>query len=120
MKFFGQVGFVMSHEEPEGSGIWVDSPTERDYYGDVNRISRRWETGAKVNDDITVNNEISILSDPFVTQNLPWIKYVKWNGIAWKVTNVEVQYPRLILSIGGVYDGEQAESAEGTGTCPWI
>lgn len=120
MRFFGQVGFARSVEEPEGSGIWVDKVYERDYYGDVNRIMRRWENSQQINDDININNEISIVSDPFITQNIPWIKYVKWNGAAWKVTNVDVQYPRLILSVGGVYNGEQAQSAEDPRRCPWI
>ena len=104
-KFYGQIGFVTTVEDPEDSGVWVENTVERDYYGDVNRISRRWETEQKVNDDITVNNEISVLSDPFVTQNIPWIRYVVWNGTKWRVSSVVVEYPRLILSIGGVYNG---------------
>lgn len=104
-KFYGQIGFVSTVEDPPDSGKWVDTITERNYYGDVIRISRRWETGQKVNDDITINNEISILSDPFVTQNIPWIRYVVWNGVKWKVSSVDVEYPRLKLSVGGVYNG---------------
>lgn len=108
MKFYGQVGFAKTVEEPVGSGVWVDKVFERNYYGDVNRITRRWDQNQQRNDDINVSNEISIVSDPFITQNIPWIKYVKWNCAAWKVSSVEVQFPRLILSIGGVYNGEQA------------
>lgn len=118
-KFYGQVGFVRTVEWPPHSGIYVEQAKEQDYYGDVNRNVRRWETGQKVNNDITVNNEISILSDPFVMKNIPWIRYVIWNGIKWEVSSVDVQYPRLILSIGGVYNGEQAGSAADTGECPW-
>ena len=114
-KFYGQVGFVTTVEDPEDSGIWVENTFERDYYGDVISISRRWEPDQKVNDNITVNNEISILSDPFVTQNIPWIRYVVWNGTKWKVSSVVVEYPRLKLSIGGVYNGEQTGSAENAG-----
>lgn len=108
MKFYGQIGFVITEENPDAPGVWTPCETERDCYGDVNRVNRRWENSQKVNDDITISNEISILSDPFVTQNIPWIRYVKWNGVKWKVSNVEVQYPRLILSLGGVYNAEQA------------
>ena len=106
-KFYGQIGFAQTVEEPEDSGIWVEKIIERNYYGDVLRISRRWEAGQKINDDITVSNEISILSDPFVTQHIPWIRYVTWNGLKWKVSNVDFDYPRLKLSIGGLYNGEQ-------------
>lgn len=104
-KFYGQIGFVKTVEDPPDSGVWVEKKIERDYYGDVNRIVRRWDSAQKVNDDISVNNEISILSDPYVTENIPWIKYVVWNCAKWKVSSVEVQYPRLILSVGGVYNG---------------
>ncbi len=119
-KFFGQVGFARTVEYPPESGIWIDKVVELDYYGDVNRISRKWEREQQVNDNININNEISVVSDDFVMQNVPWIKYVKWNGTAWKVTGVEVQYPRLILSIGGVYNGEQAQSAERSRNYSWI
>lgn len=104
-KFYGQIGFVQTVENPPESGIWEQQVTERNYYGDVNKAVRRWESAQKVNDDINVSNEISILSDPYVTQNITWIKYVLWNGAKWKVSSVEVQYPRLILSLGGVYNG---------------
>lgn len=108
MKFYGQIGFVKTAEKPDAPGVWIPTETERDCYGDVNRVVRRWDASQKVNDDISISNEISILSDPYVTQNIPWIRYVKWNGVKWKVSNVEVQYPRLILSLGGVYNAEQA------------
>ena len=107
-KFFGQIGFVHTVEDPPESGIWVEEEEERDYYGDVNRIMRRWESGQKINDDINISNEISILSDPYVTQHIPWIKYVVWNGAKWKVSSAEINYPRIKLSLGGVYNGEQA------------
>lgn len=119
-KFFGQIGFAMTVEKPEGSGVWVDEVFERNYYGDVNRIVRRWDSGQQVNDDISLNHQISILSDPFINQNIPWMKYVRWNGSVWKVSSVEVQYPRLILSLGGVYNGEQARSADSPCECPGL
>ena len=108
MKFFGQVGIVQSEEDPVGSGIWIEKETEHDCYGDVNRVNRTWEHAAKLNDDFNVSNEISILCDPFINENLRWIRYVVWNGVKWKVSGIEVQYPRLTLSIGGVYNAEQA------------
>lgn len=107
-KFFGQIGFVKTVEDPPESGIWKEQVCQRDYYGDVNRVIRRWDSVQQLNDNININNQISIVSDPFVNENIPWIKYVVWNGAKWKVSNVEVQYPRLILSVGGVYNGEQA------------
>ena len=119
-KFFGQVGFVKTVEEPVDSGVFIDKAVERDYYGDVTRVTRRWESAQQVNDNINVNNQISIVSDPFVNQNISWIKYIRWNGAVWSVTSVDVQFPRLILSIGGVYNGEQARSAEDSKEHTWF
>lgn len=119
-KFYGQIGFVKTVEEPEDSGVWVEKVIEKNYYGDVIRISRRWESGQKINDDITISNEISILSDPFVTQNIPWMKYVLWNGIKWKISGAEVDYPRIKLSLGGVYNENTSGSPEDSGGCPWL
>lgn len=106
-KFYGKVGFIRTREFVDG--VWKPAkPIERSYYGDVRRNSKRFEPGEKVNDDLTVNNELSILADPFAHENFYAIRYVKWSGTTWKVNNVTVEFPRLILTIGGLYNGEQA------------
>ena len=61
-----------------------------------------------VNDNITISNEISIVSDPYALQNFHAIRYISWMGTNWKVSSVEVRYPRLILSIGDEYHGPTA------------
>ena len=102
-KFYGIIGYAESVEvEP---GIWEDQMTERRYYGDLIRNTRRLQSSDKVNDDITTSNEISILADPFAYENFHSMRYVEFMGTKWKVVNVDVQYPRLILSLGGVYNG---------------
>ena len=108
-KFYGEVGYANTTEtEP---GIWEEVITERMYYGDVLKISRRLVNSGSVNDNLKVNNEISIIADPFAYQNFVNIRYVNWLGASWKVTNVVVQSPRLILSLGGVYNGESGPTA---------
>ena len=102
-KFFGTIGFVEQAET--APGVWQDQITERKYYGDVLRNIRRTQSDNKVNDDINVLNEISIVADPFANQNFYSIRYVEFMGAKWKITNVEVQYPRLILTMGGLYNG---------------
>ena len=115
-KFFGKIGFIETDEFVDG--VWKPKPpVERDYYGDVRRDSKRFEPGEKVNDDLTVNNELSILADTFAIQNFYKIRYVRWMGTTWKVNNVTVEFPRLILTNGGLYNGEQAGIAEGTREC---
>lgn len=103
-KFYGIIGYAESVEvEP---GIWEDQMTERRYYGDLIRNTRRLQSSDKVNDDITTSNEISILADPFAYENFHSMRYVEFMGTKWKVVNIDVQYPRLILSLGGVYNGQ--------------
>ena len=89
-------------------GIWEEKLIERNYYGDVIRNTRRLENGESVNDDVVLNNSISIVADPYAYQNILAIRYIRWMGALWKVTNVEVQSPRLLLTIGGVYNGPTA------------
>ncbi len=103
-KFYGAVGYGITEETTPG--VWTDSIVERNYTGDVIKNYKKSSSGESINDNIDVSNNISILSDPFAMNHFHTIKYVKWMGAAWKVSTVEVQYPRLILTIGGVYNGE--------------
>lgn len=105
-KFFGKVGYVDLVETVPG--VHEEKVIERSYYGDVNRNTRRLESSGNVNDDIAVSNEISIVADAYADQNFHAIRYVEFMGARWKITNVEVRPPRLILTLGGVYNGEQA------------
>ena len=106
-KYFGKIGYGVTEETRPG----VSLPTiaERDYYGDIVRNTRRLENGGKVVDDLNINMTLSIVADPFAYQNFHQIKYAEYMGSKWKASSVEVQYPRLILTLGGVYNGEDAE-----------
>jgi len=104
-KFFGVIGYGDSIEEPPGSGIWVDTISEFPYKGEVVRNTRQLNQGDKINNDITIANSISIIADPYAVEHFVNIRYVGWSGVLWTVTTVEVQYPRLILTLGGVYNG---------------
>ena len=103
-KFYGKTGYAEALET--APGVWSESITEREYFGELIRNTRRLQTGDKLNDDINVANEISIIADPFANENFHAMRYVEFMGAKWKITNVEVQYPRLILTVGGVYNGE--------------
>jgi hypothetical protein len=104
-RFFGAVGYGESAETPVDSGIWIDVITEIEYFGDVIRNTRKLESGESLNDDITVGNSISVVADDYAIEHFFKIKYVRWAGTLWTVTNVEVKSPRLILSLGSVYNG---------------
>lgn len=111
-KYHGVIGFVEFKEI--APGVSDEIPTEREYYGDVLQNNKRWEAGSDINDNIQINNRISIIADEYANDNLFAIRYISWKKSFWKVTNAEVQRPRIILTIGGVYNGPAARSASET------
>ena len=103
-KYFGKIGYIVTEET--SPGIWKPKTTEREYCGDVLRNTSKWTTASdSTNDDLNFNNQISIVADPFAYQNFSSMKYIHYMGVKWKIKSVEPKYPRLILSIGGVYNG---------------
>lgn len=102
-RFYGAIGFVEDKEIRPG--VWEKATTEYFYAGDVVKDTRRWQTGDQANDDLVLNNQIRIIADTFAFNNFPAMRYVKWMGALWKITNIEVLRPRLILTIGGIYNG---------------
>lgn len=107
-RFYGPVGYADSVETPLGSGVWRDRVLEFPYFGDVVRNIRRLQDGDSVNSDITSGNSISIVADERAFEHFHAIRYVRWAGAYWTVTSVEVKSPRLILALGGVYNGSKA------------
>lgn len=103
-KFYGEIGYAITTETKPG--VWEEQIVERTYSGELLRNTRRLQTGDQVNDDITISNEISIIADPFANENFHSMRYVQFMGTKWKVATVDVRYPRLILTIGGVYNGK--------------
>lgn len=104
MKYYGKICFSRTVENAEHPGLFEEEVTERNYFGDVIKLSRRWNDGNKINADLDISHQISIVSDPFAQENFVNIRYVEWLGKKWKISNVEIQYPRLILTIGGLYN----------------
>lgn len=102
MKWSGKIGFVETKETRPG--VWENVTTERNFYGDVIRDIRKNQSSGQVNDDINISNRISIVSNSFVRNNLSFMKYIEFMGAKWKITDVEVQYPRLVLTIGGLWN----------------
>lgn len=110
-KFYGPIGYSITEET--SPGVWTpEHLVEKKYKGDVLQNYRKVSQGESINDDIDVSNRISIVADPFAMLHFHAIKYVKWMGAYWKVTTIDAsQRPRLILTIGGVYNGETAATS---------
>ena len=108
-KFYGPIGYI-DYEET-APDVTVEKPIERMYKGDLIRNSRRLSNGTDINDTVTISNQISIVADPYAMNHIHAMRYVRWAGANWKVDTVDVEYPRLIITLGGVYNGETKDQS---------
>jgi hypothetical protein len=106
MRFSGKVGYGVTVET--APGVWADVITEHSYLGDVVRNTLTFQDGESVNNDLSVSNSISIVADAYANEHFFAIRYVEWVGALWAVSSVELQSPRLLLRLGGVYNGPKA------------
>lgn len=106
MKFYGEIGYGTAVET--APGVWEDTIVVKEHYGDVLKALRRLEPGESVNDNLVLSNSISVVADAFLSEHFHAIRFVRWAEACWTVTTVEVQPPRLILRLGGVYNGPTA------------
>ena len=103
-KFYGVIGYAETVET--SPGIWAEQITERSYYGDIIKNVRNLQNTEYLNDNINVSNQISIVADPYAIANFHAIRYAEFMGTKWKVPSVDVQTPRLLLTLGGLYNGD--------------
>lgn len=101
-KYYGAIGYAETVETKPG--VWKEQITERMYSGDLLRNSRRFQSADKLNDDVNISNELSIVADPYANQNFHLMRYAEFMGTKWKIADIEVQYPRLRLTLGGEYN----------------
>lgn len=104
MKYYGLVGFGTT-ATAEDDDTWKEEITERPYFGDILKHVYTTQSADKLTKDVQVNMQISIIADEFANQFMHLIRYAEWRGVKWQVTSVDPQRPRLILSLGGVYNG---------------
>ena len=103
MRYYGKIGYGIQGET--SPGVWTPTIVERDAIGDIEKNLQRNTNPSKVNGDITISNTISIVADPYAMDNYRDIKYATLDGKKWEVTSIEIRYPRLVLSLGGPYNG---------------
>lgn len=101
-KFYEPIGYAETTET--SPGVWREGIIEYNYSGDVIKNMSRSREGENLNDNIIIDNRLSILADPFAYENFHTMRYIKWLGALWKITAVEIQRPRLLLTIGGIYN----------------
>jgi len=105
-RFFGIVGYGYSEET--GTDIFEDVIVEIEYYGDIQKQRRRISEGESISDELTLNHSISIVADEYANNHYQAIKFVEVAGTPWTVDSVEVVSPRLLLTLGKVYNGPRA------------
>jgi hypothetical protein len=106
-KFYGAIGYALLVES--SPGVWIDKVIEKNYRGDVILDQRRNQAGDQVNDNINIDNSISILADAYAYEHLGYMKYIVWNGTPWKIQSFNINRPRVVIQIGGVYNGERPD-----------
>lgn len=112
-KFYGKIGYVLTEETKPG--VWAPVVKEYNYSGDTVRTASRYnQSNVSTNDNMTVDVQISIISDPFANENFQKMRYIEYMNCLWEIIKVEVQYPRLVITVGGVYNGKQANTASKT------
>lgn len=123
-RYIGKIGFIT--EEETTPGVFTQVPVERIYRGDSYEAGTKWVDSGRVNDNISLTTQVSIVTDEYARSNFRYVKYAEFMGSLWEVTNIKYQRPRIVLSLGGPYtglipindedggdtDGEQTESAE--------
>lgn len=103
-KYYGKIGFVFSRVQ---DGVWTEEVVEKGYKGDLIRNLRSLQASDQLNDDINITNDVSIIADPYAVQNFLSIRYATFMGKPWKVNTATVEYPRIILKLGGLYNVEE-------------
>ena len=110
MKWYGSIGFAIQAEvDPiNHPSVYKSQIVEKHYYGDVLQNGRRYENSQVINDNMRVDAKISLIADPYMTDHLGDITYVSWLKSKWRVSNVAFEYPRITLTLGGLYNGQVA------------
>lgn len=102
-KYYGTIGYAAEVEaEP---GVWINDIIERKYRIEILKHSLKYQSSSQVNDNINISNRFSIVADSYAKENSHLMKYVEFMGTKWKILEINVDYPKLILTIGGVYNG---------------
>jgi len=113
-RFHGKIGFIHTVEKDpiNQPSVWTEEATERDYFGDLIRSTRRWDNASGgTNENLVINNTISVVADSFAVKHIGAMKYVRLYGELWKIDSVEIQRPRIIITIGGLYNGPDAQQS---------
>lgn len=102
-KWYGNIGYATMVEI--AAGDWAEKIVARPYYGDSIRNTRLLQQNSNsTNNNVNIGNQLSIVADPYANDHIYDMRYAEFQGNNWIITNVDVQFPRLILTLGGLYN----------------
>ena len=111
MKWYGYIGFAESVQDPNDPTVYKNDIIEIPFYGDLKKLYKSdKEVANQINDNISINNIISVVANPFAMANFHKIKYITFAGTKWKITSVEVNYPRLEIYLGSAWNEEDDQN----------
>lgn len=102
MRYSGVIGLAETSETVPG--VWTPTITEKKVFGDVLQQSRRYDSGQQINEDLHLQNRLSVVYDSELLEKFTTAKYITWNSSKWKISSIEIQQPRLVISLGGLYN----------------
>lgn len=113
-RFSGKIGYATTSET--SPGVWTESMIERQYYGDIVKHFRKWSTppGGGINDNLVFSQDVSVLADPYLFDNLNNMRYVVYRGIPWKIESINIDRPRVTITLGGEWNGVTADTSQST------
>lgn len=103
MKYSGKVGYAVQTET--APGVWTKEIKEVHMYGDTLSYGAQPVSSDKVNQDVALSNEISLMGNPIIFENLSTLEYLILSGIKWEITSINLDPPRIKVALGGVWNG---------------
>lgn len=107
------LGFSEKNKEVR-PGVWKMQPEEVTHRAKLLTYNKDYDSGEEVNDDLKLRNRYEIVMKD---KKLDYqdMRYVIVKGTKWKVSALEFLEVRIIITLGGVYNGGQT-SPVATGT----
>lgn len=102
-RYYGAIGY--GHEVEIRPGVIDEVITERQCMGDVIADGVKIGGDEKITPDVNLSNSFSVVLDPYALENIGAMRYIVWHGGRWTVSDIKVQHPRLIIRVGGLYNG---------------
>ena len=114
-RFCGKIGFAVTVDE--GDGVWKEKITDKKYTGDILRLVRNKDSGEHITDGLRLNSQFSILMDPWFEDHFSSVRYIEYLGTKWVIETADpTNYPRVLLTPGGIYHGDEPEPNDGNGS----